>query len=44
MWHFWNAGADTINSIKQANEFGLTAGGQRLATGLFFLNDAHSLD
>jgi branched-chain amino acid transport system substrate-binding protein len=38
-----NAGADTINSIKQANEFGLTAGGQRLATGLFFLNDAHSL-
>ena len=38
-----NAGADTINSIKQANEFGLTASGQRLATGLFFLNDAHSL-
>ena len=38
-----NAGADTINSIKQANEFGLTKGGQRLATGLFFLNDAHSL-
>jgi branched-chain amino acid transport system substrate-binding protein len=36
-----NAGADTINSVKQANEFGLTHS-QRLATGLFFLNDAHA--
>jgi branched-chain amino acid transport system substrate-binding protein len=38
-----NAGADTIASVKQANEFGITSAGQRLATGLFFLNDAHSV-
>ncbi len=37
-----NAGADTINSVKQANEFGITQG-QRLATGLFYLNDAYAL-
>ncbi|GGC77379.1 ABC transporter substrate-binding protein [Chelatococcus reniformis] len=38
-----NAGADTINSVKQANEFGIVSGGQRLATGLFYLNDARSV-
>ncbi len=38
-----NAGADTINSVKQANEFGIARGGQRVATGLFYLNDAHSV-
>ena len=38
-----NAGADTINSVKQAHEFGLIEAGQRLATGLFYLNDAHSV-
>ncbi|NJM34189.1 MAG: ABC transporter substrate-binding protein [Rhodomicrobium sp.] len=38
-----NAGADTINSIKQAQEFGLVAGGQRLAGLLVFLSDVHSL-
>jgi branched-chain amino acid transport system substrate-binding protein len=37
-----NAGHDTINSVKQANEFGLTQS-QRLATGLFYLNDAHAV-
>jgi branched-chain amino acid transport system substrate-binding protein len=37
-----NAGADTINSVKQANEFGITQS-QRLATGLFYLNDAHAV-
>ncbi len=26
-----NAGGDTINSIKQASEYGITAGGQKLA-------------
>jgi len=38
-----NAGADTINSIKQAAEFGIVAGGQRLAGLLVFLTDVHSL-
>jgi branched-chain amino acid transport system substrate-binding protein len=38
-----NAGGDTINSIKQAAEFGLVSGGQRLAGLLVFLNDIHSL-
>jgi branched-chain amino acid transport system substrate-binding protein len=38
-----NAGADTINSIKQAQEFGLVAGGQRLAGLLVFISDVHSL-
>jgi len=37
-----NAGADTINSIKQANEFGLTKK-QNLAGLLVFLSDIHSL-
>jgi branched-chain amino acid transport system substrate-binding protein len=40
---FANAGADTINSIKQAGEFGLVAGGQKLAGLLVFLTDIHSL-
>jgi len=40
---FANAGADTINSIKQAGEFGLVSGGQRLAGLLVFLSDVHSL-
>jgi branched-chain amino acid transport system substrate-binding protein len=38
-----NAGGDTINSIKQAAEFGLASGGQRLAGLLVFLTDIHSL-
>ena len=38
-----NAGGDTINSIKQAGEFGLVAGGQKLAGLLVFLTDVHSL-
>ena len=38
-----NAGSDTINSVKQAQEFGLTNGGTRLA-GLFLnLSDIHAL-
>ncbi len=38
-----NAGSDTINSVKQAQEFGLTSGGTRLA-GLFLnLSDIHAL-
>ena len=38
-----NAGGDTTNSIKQAAEFGITAGGQKLAALLLFINDVHSL-
>ncbi len=38
-----NAGGDTINSIKQASEFGITQGGQSLAGLLMFINDVHSL-
>ena len=38
-----NAGGDTINSIKQASEFGITKGGQNLAGMLMFINDVHSL-
>jgi branched-chain amino acid transport system substrate-binding protein len=38
-----NAGADTINALKGASEFGIVAGGQRLAAMLIFLSDVHSL-
>ena len=38
-----NAGGDTINSIKQASEFGIVKGGQNLAGLLVFLTDVHSL-
>jgi len=38
-----NAGTDMINSIKQAAEFGLTQGGQKLAGLLVYINDVHSL-
>ncbi len=37
-----NAGGDTINSIKAANEFGITKSMQ-LAGLLMFINDVHSL-
>src|SRR5258706_10587595 len=38
-----NAGGDTINSIKQASEFGIVKGGQSLAGMLVFLSDIHGL-
>ncbi|MEX2695769.1 ABC transporter substrate-binding protein [Rhizobium mongolense] len=38
-----NAGLDTSNAIKQAAEFGITQGGQRLAALLFTLADVHGL-
>ncbi|KQU50913.1 ABC transporter permease [Bosea sp. Leaf344] len=38
-----NAGGDTINSIKQAGEFGITQGGQKLAGLLVFVTDVHAL-
>jgi branched-chain amino acid transport system substrate-binding protein len=38
-----NAGGDTINSIKQAAEFGIVKGGQNLAGLLVFITDVHAL-
>jgi branched-chain amino acid transport system substrate-binding protein len=38
-----NAGGDTTNAIKQAAEFGIVTGGQKLAALLLFINDVHGL-
>ena len=38
-----NAGADTINSIKNAADFGIVAGGQKLAGLLVLITDIHTL-
>ncbi|WP_434033872.1 ABC transporter substrate-binding protein [Cupriavidus sp. a3] len=38
-----NAGGDTIGAVKQAAEFGVTAGGQKLAGLLVFSSDVQAL-
>lgn len=38
-----NAGLDFVNSVKQANEFGITQSGQSLAAMLVFLTDVKAL-
>jgi branched-chain amino acid transport system substrate-binding protein len=38
-----NAGSDTINTIKQAHEFGLTSSGQSLGGLMIFLTDIKSV-
>ncbi|MGU3496139.1 ABC transporter substrate-binding protein [Xanthobacteraceae bacterium A53D] len=38
-----NAGQDTITAVKQAGEFGITEGGQRIATLIFLIPDANAL-
>lgn len=38
-----NAGADTINTVKQASEFGVKEGGQSLVAFLVFINDVHAM-
>ena len=38
-----NAGGDTINSVKQASEFGIVKAGQNLAGLLLFVTDIHAL-
>ncbi len=38
-----NAGGDTVNTIKQAAEFGIVAGGQSLAGLLVFASDVNAL-
>ena len=38
-----NAGGDTITSVKQAQEFGITQAGQKLAGLLVFISDIHGM-
>ena len=38
-----NAGGDTTNAIKQASEFGITKGGQKLAALLLFITDVKAI-
>jgi len=38
-----NAGMDTVNAVKQASEFGIVKGGQKLAGLLMFATDIQSL-
>ncbi len=38
-----NVGNDMINTIKQANEFGITAGGQVIAVPIIYITDIHAL-
>ena len=38
-----NGSGDTINSIKQAREFGLTQSGQKLAALLLFISDVNAI-
>ena len=38
-----NAGQDTVNAIKQANQFRIVQSGQKLAGMLVFLTDVHSM-
>jgi branched-chain amino acid transport system substrate-binding protein len=38
-----NAGGDTVNAIKQASEFGITKGGQKLSPLLAFVTDIDSI-
>lgn len=38
-----NAGGDTVNSVKQANEFGIPQGGQRIVGLLTYISDVHSM-
>lgn len=38
-----NGSGDTVNSIKQAREFGITEAGQQLAALLFFITDVDSI-
>ncbi len=38
-----NAGGDTVNSVKQAHEFGLAQSGMLIAPMLMFISDVHAL-
>lgn len=39
---FANAGNDTVNSVKQANEYNVVQGGQKLATLVMSIGDIHA--
>jgi len=38
-----NAGKDTVNSIKQAHQFGITQSGMKIAGLLIYCNDVHGM-
>ena len=38
-----NSGLDTVNSVKQAHEFGLMQGGQKVAGLIMYSTDVHSI-
>ncbi len=38
-----NAGGDTVNAVKQAGEFGISAKGQLVAPLLMFISDVHAI-
>jgi branched-chain amino acid transport system substrate-binding protein len=38
-----NSGGDMVNSVKQAAEFGISKGGQRLAGLLIYITDVHAI-
>lgn len=38
-----NAGGDTITAVKQANEFGITKGGQKIVGLLTYISDVNSM-
>src|SRR5262249_16945867 len=40
---FANAGGDTVNAVKQANEFNIVGGGETIVTPVTFITDIHSL-
>jgi branched-chain amino acid transport system substrate-binding protein len=40
---FANAGGDTVNSVKQANEFGIQQKGQRIVGLLTYISDVNSM-
>ncbi|POA20248.1 ABC transporter permease [Pseudomonas sp. FW300-N1A1] len=40
---FANAGADTVNSLMTASQFGVAQSGQKLAGMVVFLNDVHAM-
>jgi branched-chain amino acid transport system substrate-binding protein len=40
---FVSGGSDFINALKQANEFGLTAGGQKIVSMQTFISDIHAI-
>ncbi len=38
-----NGGGDTVNAVKQAEEFGITKGGQRLAALAIYITEVHAI-